>query len=35
MDTKYNWLIDSTVARITLNTAVFASRIALALGRWS
>ena len=32
MDTKYNWLIDSAAARITLNATAFALWMAMALG---
>ncbi|MDR3747397.1 MAG: hypothetical protein P4M04_04440 [Acidobacteriota bacterium] len=32
MDAKYNWLIDNPTVRVTLNTAVLALWIALAIG---
>jgi hypothetical protein len=31
MDAKYNWLIDNTAIRVTLNTVAFALWIATAL----
>ena len=32
MDAKYNWLIDNTAVRLTLNTLAFALWIAVAVG---
>ena len=32
MDAKYNWLIDNTALRITINTVAFALWIATAVG---
>lgn len=32
MDAKYNWLIDNTAIRVTLNTVAFALWIAMAVG---
>ena len=32
MDAKYNWLIDSTAVRLTLNTVALAIWIAVSVG---
>jgi len=32
MDSKYNWLIDNTSVRVTLNAVAFAVWIALSVG---
>jgi hypothetical protein len=32
MDAKYNWMIDNTAVRVTLNTVALALWIAMAVG---